>query len=158
MEAFARIVTSGLFLDPEIPMSLFFNNPFKPNTADTRPTMLRDSDGNLTHRHSAPVNSGLSRNDSLRSKADSNTVRFRVRAYIRQLQFNLLRPFALAHHEQWQATGPAPDMLRSHSSSSTLPVSSRSDTPFVEEKIHSSSHLVPHLRDPSKPTFFSRAL
>ncbi|KAI0698022.1 Ion transport protein-domain-containing protein [Cytidiella melzeri] len=142
LEMFARIAVCGLLLDPDVPVSSLFNFAFVPPTESKMPasTSVPGVSRQTSMVHSTSQAAGVSRGLTLTAR-------------LRRLRNNIARPFTLAHHS-------LPVTSSSTDESSTKKVSrARSDTvqsktPMMEkaEKIHS------HLRNPSQPTFFSRAL
>lgn len=138
LEAAARIITTGFIFDPEVPASMLFRSPF---SSDPRsPGIARESQ---SLHHSNSTSSGLNRNLSQRH---NHTVT-KLSTWLSNFSSNIFRPFALAHHKP---------SVRS-SSSLSVPVSSAAASAMNlhDEKLN---QALPHLRDPSKPTFFARAL
>lgn len=143
---FARIAVSGLLLDPEVPVSALFTSPFtthpdsvlQPSTSDPVSLSRHPS---LVHSHSQAQM--LSRNPSLTER-------------LRRFRYNVTRPFTLAHHSMSASVEPATteDTPTRFAGSRARSDTVQSKTPMMEkaERIHS------HLRNPSQPTFFSKAL
>lgn len=142
---FARIAVSGFLLDPEVPVSTLFTSlftshldlNFPPSTSDSASLSRHPS---LVHSHSQPQ---LSRNASITDR-------------LRRLRYNLSRPFTLVHHTtatSVEHTAPEATPKR-FSGSRPRSDTAQSKTPMMEkaERLHS------HLRNPSEPTFFSKAL
>lgn len=79
-----------------------------------------------------------------------------VRQKIRQVQRNLLRPFQLAHNAP---NSPYPHDIPSSAttSSPTLTPSSRTRS-ATNHGLEKTQQRIAHLRSPSQPTFFSKAL
>ncbi|KAI0086810.1 Ion transport protein-domain-containing protein [Irpex rosettiformis] len=145
LEMFARMAVCGVLLDPDVPVSSLFTSLF----SSPQDTMMPAS----TSEH------GLNRNPSLIHTASQPTGLSRgltLTARLRRLRNNLARPFALAHHSLPPISS---DVVDSSSSKRTSGSRARSDTvqsktPMMEkaERFHS------HVRNPSQPTFFSKAL
>lgn len=141
---FARIAVTGFLLDPEVPISALFTSFFVPYADSILPpasdpvTLARHP--SLVHSHPQPH---LSRNASV-------TERFR------RFRYNLTRPFALAHHSMDISVEPSTLEATPKRSSASRPRSDtvQSKTPMMEkaERLHS------HMRNPSEPTFLSKAL
>jgi hypothetical protein len=80
-----------------------------------------------------------------------------LRQKMRQVQRNVLRPFRLAHN------GPTSAYPRESSPTTTTPTPNRirsdsSGWPPPRNVLEKTQHKLRHLRNPSQPTFFSKAL
>ena len=74
-----------------------------------------------------------------------------MRQKLRQVQQNVLRPFRLAHN--------APSSLYPHESPPTMTTPSRSQSDLAPHNVlEKTQRKIKHLRSPSQPTFFSKAL
>ncbi|GJE94122.1 Ion transport protein-domain-containing protein [Phanerochaete sordida] len=146
LEMFARIAVSGFLLDPEVPTSALFTSifisppdPMLPPSASDPVTLSRHP--SLVHSHSQPHM--LSRNSSVTER-------------LRRFRYNLSRPFALAHHSMVVSVPPTSTETTPKRSSASRARSDtvQSKTPMMEKaaRIHS------HMRNPSQPTFLSKAL
>lgn len=143
---FARIAVCGLLLDPEIPTSSLFTSPFsRPDLVV--PVSTSEPGGSLARHtsltHSTSHSAGLSRGLTLTAR-------------LRHLRTNFARPFALPNRSI--ATSTSSGIVDPHDKRPSIS-RARSDTvqsktPMMEkaERAHS------HLRNPSQPTFFSKAL
>lgn len=139
LEALARICVSGFLFDPEVPTSSMFASPF---SAHPSAHITASSPGaNSSVFHQASLTRGLS-----------------IRQRIRLVRRNVLRPFRLAN----QPSSPyphEPSAPTTSTSASTTPSRSRSDNSLTRppglEKVQQRIH---HLRSPSQPTFFAKAL
>ncbi len=147
LEAFARICVSGFLLDPEVPVSTLFQSPFSSYPDITRPpNTAADASFNLartpsTHSHSQP---GLHRGLTLTQR-------------LRNLRANIARPFVLSQ----TVTTPLPSA--SDNGGKGTPSRSRSDTvqsksPMMEKAVAGAQNVHSHMRNPSEPTFLSKAL
>ncbi|KAH9939624.1 Ion transport protein-domain-containing protein [Epithele typhae] len=145
LESFARICVSGFLLDPEVPVSTFFSSPFAsypdihrpPNTAVEASFNL-----NRTPSHAGPP---LRRGATITQR-------------LRNFRQNLARPFMLAHNK----VPPQPTSADAISKSAT-PSRARSDTvqsksPMIEKVMEGAQAAHAHMRNPSEPTFFAKAL
>lgn len=143
---FARIAVTGFLLDPEVPISSLFISPFTtiaeppfPTSASGEPASAFSRQPSLIHSGSQPM---LSRGNSITDR-------------LRRFRYNLSRPFALHHSvpisRPRAASSPATGR---RSSSRPRSDTTQSTTPMMEK----ASQLHSHLRNPSTPTFFSRAL
>lgn len=169
LEAFARIITSGFVLDPEVPVSALFKSPFSNLSATYMPSPTvtsRDPHSNSFTMQNASFSSNVTRSNSQNGGPKFNHI-------LRQLRRNLVRPFALSHHQASAPTLLAPPVPSLHSYS-TDSVSRQNSGSLLSEKLKigggksSSSLLHPshppapsHIRDPrdpSKGTFFGRVL
>lgn len=129
LEAFARICVSGFLLDPEMPTSALFS----PTTATSTTASL-----------ASDPSSSVSRQPSLVRK-----MTFRQR--LRQMQRNIAQPFRLANSTTASTYGSS-----HHNINDTLQNGNgASRTPVALEK---AQQKMSHLRDPSRPNFFSKAL
>ena len=146
LEMFARIAVSGFLLDPEVPISSLFTSVFAPPPDPVIPASSSSSSSlsrhpSLVHSHSQPQM--LSRNPSVTER-------------LRRFRYNLGRPFALAHHSISSAVDPSVTETAPSHYSGSRPRSDtvQSKTPMMEkaERLHL------HLRNPSEPTFLSKAL
>ena len=147
---FARIAVSGFLLDPEIPVSSLMKSLFSPHPdAMLHPSSTSESVITLS-RHPSLVRSAsqpqmLSRNPSVTER-------------LRRFRLNLARPFELAHHSMAASVEPTTTEETSTPArfSGPRPRSDtvQSKTPMMEkaERLHS------HMRNPSQPTFLSKAL
>ncbi|KAM5541612.1 hypothetical protein V8D89_004802 [Ganoderma adspersum] len=147
LEAFARICVSGFLLDPEVPISTLFQSPFSAYPDITRPpntaveasfNLARTPSLSATHAAS-PLHRGQT-----------------ITQRLRNLRKNLARPFVLHH----SVTTPLPS---SADTAKATPSRARSDTtqsksPMMEKAIAGAQHLHSHIRNPSEPTFLSKAL
>lgn len=146
LEMFARIAVCGLLLDPDVPTSSLLTSPFSQpdlvvpaSTSETGVSIAR----HVSIGHSGSHTAGLSRGLTLTSR-------------LRHLRSNLARPFTL------------PDRSTSTPMSSSVvdpgdkrPSTSRARSDTVQSKspmIEKAERLHSHLRNPSQPTFFSKAL
>ncbi|KAL7278048.1 hypothetical protein ACG7TL_008012 [Trametes sanguinea] len=149
LEAFARICVSGFLLDPEVPISTLFQSPFATYPDITRPpNTAAEASFNVTR---TPSLTG-SHNQSHLHRGQTMTQR------LKQIRKNLARPFTLAHHS---LSNPQP--ATSESAGKGTPSRSRSDTvqsksPMVEKALSGAQHMHSHIRNPSEPTFLSKAL
>lgn len=143
---FARIAVSGFLLDPEVPTSTLFTSVFTSYTDSVLPPSVSDPVSlarhpSLVHSHSQPHM--LSRNPSVTDR-------------LRRFRYNLTRPFVLAHHSMTASVEPSvPEATPKRSSASRARSDTvQSKTPMMEkaERLHS------HVRNPSEPTFLSKAL
>ncbi|EIW52938.1 uncharacterized protein TRAVEDRAFT_155754 [Trametes versicolor FP-101664 SS1] len=146
LEAFARICVSGLLLDPEVPVSTLFQSPFAtyPNMARP-PNTAVEASFNIARTPSVTSTHGPSQ----LHRGLSMTQR------LKQFRKNLARPFTLAHHSL-SASQPS-------AGSNNTPSRPRSDTtqsksPMAEKALSGAQHLHAHMRNPSEPTFLSKAL
>ncbi|KAI0331568.1 hypothetical protein GY45DRAFT_1248483 [Cubamyces sp. BRFM 1775] len=149
LEAFARICVSGFLLDPEVSISTLFQSPFSAYPDITRPpNTAAEASFNITR---TPSVTG-SHTQSQLHRGLSVTQR------LKQIRKNLARPFALAHHSLATSQQPAPE----HAGKGT-PSRARSDTvqsksPMAEKALSGAQHMHSHMRNPSEPTFLSKAL
>ncbi|KAI5121745.1 hypothetical protein M0805_009034 [Coniferiporia weirii] len=153
LEAFARIVTSGFLLDPEVPVSALHRNMFA-GLSHVAP--LQPYAGDIVP-HSNSFASGVTRSASQHavSKPKLNTV-------LSQLRTNVTAPFALAHHKAPAALAPPQGATRQRSAS-LLQEKTNGSASDMAMSITLEGGMPPphHMHDPrgaSKPTFFSRAL
>lgn len=169
LEAFARIVTTGFVLDPDVPTSALYKGLFSYSPA---PVVSRDAQPgfSLSMSQSSSFASSLSRSASQRSGAPT------LNSIISQFRENISRPFALAHHRMPSGSVPlatstsheppglggrgrqySTGLLQEKGLNGTASSSSPSDI------FSGSDHIPPphHVHDPrdaSKPTFFARAM
>ncbi|KAI0667461.1 Ion transport protein-domain-containing protein [Trametes maxima] len=148
LEAFARICVSGFLLDPEVPVSTFFQSPFS-----TYPDIARPPNT------AAESSFGVTRTPSLTGSHSHSQLHRGVTITQRLKQFrkNLARPFTLAHHSlstpqtATAANGKSPS---SRSRSDTV----QSQHHVAEKALAGAQHLHSHIRNHSEPTFLSKAL
>lgn len=162
LEAFARIVTSGFLLDPEIPTSALYKGLF---TYSPSSAVSRDAQANFSMSQSSSFASTLTRNGSQRSGGPKlNTV-------LHQLRENITRPFALAHKQAPSVSTSSLELpgsggtgrqrsaslLEEKVMNAIAPGSASSDT-LGRSDSFPPPHHVQDPRDPNKPTFFARAM
>ena len=151
LETFARISVTGFLLDPEIPISSLFTSPFTssleppfPPSASGDPASTFSRQPSLLHSSSTPQIPMLSRGNSITDR-------------LRRFRYNISRPFVLHHtvslsrQRQLSSAGLSG---RPRSSSRPRSDTARSTTPMMEK----AAQMHEHIRNPSTPTFFSRAL
>lgn len=148
LEMLARIAVSGFLLDPEVPVSaltrsLFSSHPdpMLPPSSTSESVVTLSRHPSLVHSTSQPQM--LSRNPSVTER-------------LRRFRYNLARPFALAHPSMATSAEPATTEETSTPARGSRQRSDtvQSKTPMMEkaERLHS------HMRNPSQPTFLSKAL
>lgn len=139
------MAVSGFLLDPEVPVTALFTSMFSSTpdfamrTASSDPVSL-SRHPSLAHSHSQPQM--LSRN-------------LTVLGRLRRFRSNLTRPFTLSHSSTMSiSTGQAVGTPSRPSSARARSDTVQSKTPMIEkaERFHS------HVRNPSQPTFLSKAL
>ncbi|KAF9236771.1 Ion transport protein-domain-containing protein [Melanogaster broomeanus] len=134
-EALARICVSGLLLDPEVPTS----------------SLLAVSFSTKSGYVSAPTSSASTVNVNATSSRSGSVVRG---LSLKRLYSNLTRPFALPSNVQ--PSSVMQDPMRTIPPSSTLQFEKATTHSGVSSS--SLSQLQQHSRDPSHPTFLSRAM
>ncbi|KAL5522184.1 CCH1 [Sanghuangporus sanghuang] len=169
LEAFARIITTGFVLDPEMPLSTLYKGIFSYSPS---PAVSRDLQPSLSMSQSSSFASSLTRSGSQRSGIP------RFDSIFRQLRENIVRPFALAHHRAPSGSMHVPSSVSLGTSSRGASVGQLRSTVLFEEKgmdhtqsafdlfttLPKSDHSMPaphHIHDPrdtSKPTFFAQAM
>lgn len=146
LEMFARIAVCGFLLDPEVPISSLFSSSLsQPDTAipasASEPGITLSRHPSLIHSASQPT--GLSRGLTLTAR-------------LRRFRNHLARPFTLPEHPLATPTsnGSVDNGPMRPSASRARSDTVQSKTPMIEkaERLHS------HIRNPSQPTFFSKAL
>lgn len=146
LEAFARTSVSGFLLDPEIPTSSLFAAPF---ATHIDPSMVPTSaaDPNHSMARSGSLNHS---NSTRRHPTRGNSLMYRLR----QLRYNLMRPFALRQTSlsapaRGAGNPPATPGKTTRRRSDTV----QSNTPMMEKlnDVHSK------FRNPSQPSFLSTA-
>ena len=149
LEAFARICVSGFLLDPEVPVSTLFQSPFSAYPDVNRPpNTAAEASFNLARTPSAASTHPQTQLHR------GNTITQRLR----NLRRNLARPFALSHH-----IAPTPQSSNADPNAKGTPSRSRSDTmqsksPMMEKAMAGAQNVHSHMRNPSEPTFLSKAL
>ncbi|RPD56855.1 hypothetical protein L226DRAFT_468999 [Lentinus tigrinus ALCF2SS1-7] len=145
LEAFARICVSGFLLDPEVPVSTLFQSPFSSYPDITRPpNTAAEASFNLARTPSTHSQAGLHRGSTITQR-------------LRNLRSNLARPFLLSHN----VNTPLPSA--SDTNGKGTPSRTRSDTVqskshMMEKAVAGAQNVHSHMRNPSEPTFLSKAL
>jgi voltage-dependent calcium channel len=141
VEALARICVSGFLLDPEVPLSRLFANPFRTSS----------SPHDLTRSSSLHETASISRHSSLLQR--SRSLRQRGLARVRSVLQNLYEPFELVpsrlqasehHHHQQQR----PSALPKRSRSDTVQ-SAKAHTPLFEKAWSKVQDVHDHIRHPT---------
>jgi voltage-dependent calcium channel len=139
LEAIARICVSGFLLDPEVPTSSLFVWPFS-------------TDSSVAITSSSNMSTSVSRQASL-------TRGLTVRQKLRQVQRNVLRPFRLAHNSPSSSYPHESATMTTTTIIPTIPTTpSRSRTDTNSNVFEKTKNKIDHLRNPSQPTFFAKAL
>ncbi|TBU26428.1 Ion transport protein-domain-containing protein [Dichomitus squalens] len=144
LEAFARMCVSGFLLDPEISVSTLFQSPFSAYPDITRPPNTA-AEGSFNLARTPSVNTTHSTSQLHRGQT--------ITQRLSNLRRNLARPFVLHH----SVTTP---MAADNGKSSTS--RARSDTvqsksPMMEKALNEAQNIHAHIRNPSEPTFLSKA-
>ncbi|KAI0919913.1 hypothetical protein AcV5_001858 [Taiwanofungus camphoratus] len=147
LEAFARVCVSGFLLDPEVPISAMFSC-FSTYPVSTIPATSIEQTSSLSRQlslaHSHPhsqLSSGLT---------------FTQR--INQFCINLSRPFALPHKSMSLPRETSSTSMHRETPSRTRSDTVQSQTPMMEKALAHAQQVHSHIRNPSQPTFFSKAL
>ncbi|KAA1473328.1 hypothetical protein DENSPDRAFT_779605 [Dentipellis sp. KUC8613] len=154
LEALARICVTGFILDPEIPISSLFTNPFSISEKPLVP--------------STPVG-GLGRQPSFKQTGVHPSLgrKITITHRIQNVYDNVTRPFALPYSsENLQADSQDNDTPSSSSTTvvaTPRPGRTRSDTAgssaiLLEKALAGAEHLHGHLRNPSHPAFYASAM
>ncbi|KAI0791303.1 Ion transport protein-domain-containing protein [Abortiporus biennis] len=146
IEAFARIVVSGLLLDPDVSISTFFklftfDDPHIPPSNSAEPSTSISRQGSLTHSHS-------------QRRISPRELTFSQR--LQRLQYNFSDAFALKHH-----TVLSPSTQNGPNSGTPLTPSKRNRSDTVQSKtpmMEKGQAIHQHFRSPSHPSFFAKAL
>ena len=145
LEAFARICVSGFLLDPEVPVSTLFQSPFSSYPDITRPpNTAADASFNLARTPSTHSQAGLHRGSTITQR-------------LRDFRANLARPFALSQAVNVplpSASDPNGKGTSSRARSDTV----QSKSPMMEKAVAGAQNVHSHIRNPSEPTFLSKAL
>ncbi|CDO68509.1 hypothetical protein BN946_scf184998.g6 [Trametes cinnabarina] len=149
LEAVARICVSGFLLDPEVPISTLFHSPFATYPDIPRPPNTAvEASFNVTR---TPSLTG-SHNQSHLHRGQTMTQR------LKQIRKNLARPFALAHHSLSAPQSASPESASKRTQSRSRSDTVQSKSPMVEKALSGAQHVHSHIRNPSEPTFLSKAL
>lgn len=148
LEAFARICVSGLLLDPEVPVSTLFQSPFA-----TYPNMARPPNT------AVEASFNIARTPSVTSTHGQSQLHrgLSVTQRLKQFRKNLARPFTLAHHSL-SASQPSAGAGSNNTPSRPRSDTTQSKSPMAEKALSGAQHLHAHMRNPSEPTFLSKAL
>ncbi|KAI0338514.1 hypothetical protein BDW22DRAFT_1362860 [Trametopsis cervina] len=143
LEMFARVAVCGLLLDPEVPVSSLFSSIFSPPVDVIMPASATEPGPSLARGPSLmyPASQGLSRGPTITSR-------------LRRLRSKLARPFTLAY------SLPSVPGMRDESGDKR-PSTSRARSDTVQSKtpmMRKAENLHSHVRNPSQPTFLSKAL
>ncbi|OCH86932.1 hypothetical protein OBBRIDRAFT_890152 [Obba rivulosa] len=144
LEAFARICVSGFLLDPEVPVSTVWTafsstrDPLAPAAAATEQNASLSRHGSLGHSHAHAERSG------------GLTLQQRLQWF----QTALTRPFALSHKSVSLSREPTTSAGVRDTPPRRRSDTVQSKTPMMEkaQQIHT------HMRNPSHPSFLSKAL
>lgn len=138
---------SGFLLDPEVPISAMFSC-FSTYPVSTIPATSIEQTSSLSRQlslaHSHPhsqLSSGLT---------------FTQR--INQFCINLSRPFALPHKSMSLPRETSSTSMHRETPSRTRSDTVQSQTPMMEKALAHAQQVHSHIRNPSQPTFFSKAL
>lgn len=138
IEAVARMATTGFIFDPEISMFQLFSPPAKDAYTPSQPS---------------PAPAGPTRQTSL-ARGRSLTQQFR------QMKRTLMRPFAMPSRQPATGYGLSSAQLRSASTPHINTNGTPAPTPSgISQRIKNAAHSVHQtIRDPTTPTFLSRAM
>ncbi|KAI0740154.1 Ion transport protein-domain-containing protein [Earliella scabrosa] len=146
LEAFARICVSGFLLDPEVPISTLFQSPFSTYPDVSRPPNT-----------AAEASFNLARTPSVTSSHSQPQLHrgFTITRRLHNLRRNLARPFILAHKTTTTPPVSASDPnAKSRARSDTV----QSKSPMMEKAAAAAQNAHSHMRNPSEPSFLSKAL
>ncbi|KAI0776961.1 Ion transport protein-domain-containing protein [Trametes elegans] len=149
LEAFARICVSGFLLDPEVPVATLFQSPFSSYPDMSRPPNT-----------AAEASFNIARTPSLTGSHSQSQLRreYTMTQRLKQIRKNLARPFTLAHHSLSMPQSATSDATKQANPSRARSDTVQSKSPMLEKALAGAQHVHSHVRNPSEPTFLSKAL